>query len=110
MKRGKQVVRKGSLAVGLLGALGLLLAAHPAVAAPPGPVSQVAPSGALTSTTITFTWDPAMGATWYFFHLNDAATVGKVLRWYTADEVRCAGGAGTCALSVSLGLAPGPGN
>jgi hypothetical protein len=69
----------------------------------------VAPAGALTSTTPIFTLEPAQGATWYFFHLNDGATVGKLMRWNTADEVRCVGGVGTCALSLTLELAPGPG-
>ncbi len=108
MKRSMGRARMILVAVPLLGALGL--GPGPAQAAPPGPATQVAPAGALTGTTFTFTWDPAPGATWYFFHLNDAATAGKLLQWYTADQAQCAGGAGTCALSVSLGLAPGPGN
>ncbi len=105
MKRGKQVVRKGSFAVGLLGALGLfLLAARPGEAAPPGPATQVAPQGALTGTTITFTWEAAPGATWYFIQVNDATTVGKILQWYTAEQANCPGGVGTCAITVSQGL------
>jgi hypothetical protein len=107
MKLSRRSARTILMAVPLLGALGL--GAGVAQAAPPGPAAQVAPQGALTGTTIIFTWEAAPGATWYFFHLNDAATVGKLMRWYTADEVHCAGGAGTCVLSVTLGLAPGPG-
>jgi hypothetical protein len=87
----------------------ILLPSSPAVAAPPGPATQVAPAGAITITTIAFTWDPAPGATWYLLQVNDAATVGKLVQWYTADQAQCAGGAGTCVVTVTLGLAPGLG-
>ncbi len=89
-------------AVLLLGALGLRPGA--AQAAPPGPVTQVAPAGGLTGTTITFTWEAAPGATWYFIQVNDATTVGKLLQWYTAEQANCPGGVGTCAITVSQGL------
>jgi sugar lactone lactonase YvrE len=91
----------------LLGAV--LLPGRPDAAAPPGPVTQVAPYGELDGTTLTFTWNPVPGATWYLLHVNDAATVGKLVQWYTADQATCAGGAGTCVISASLGLASGPG-
>jgi hypothetical protein len=69
----------------------------------------VAPAGAITITTIAFTWNAAPGATWYLLHVNDAATAGKLVQWYTADQAQCAGGAGTCVVTVTLGLAPGLG-
>jgi hypothetical protein len=87
----------------------MLLSGRPAGAAPPGPATHVAPAGAITITTIAFTWDPAPGATWYFLQVNDATTVGKLLQWYTAEQASCAGRAGTCVVTVTLGLAPGLG-
>jgi hypothetical protein len=69
----------------------------------------VAPEGVLIDTSFTFIWRPAPGATHYFVQVNDAATAGKLVQWYTADQAACASGGGTCTVTVTLGLAPGPG-
>ena len=109
MVLGRQDLRIGNLALCLLGALGLIvLAARPAAAAAPGSATLVAPYGALTGTTISFTWAKSGGgATWYLLEVDDSTGV-KFLRWYTAAQAGCAGGEETCAVTVSQGLAPGP--
>ena len=106
MLLGGQSTWIGRLAVCLLGALLIVLAARPAAAATPGSATLVAPNGALTGTTFTFTWAKGGGATWYLLEVDDSGGV-RFLQWYTAAQAGCAGGEVNCAVTVSQGLAPG---
>jgi hypothetical protein len=75
---------------------------------PPSAASPIAPVGALTMSIPTFTWAPASTATHYLVWLDDSSG-GRLRQTYTAEEVGCTGGTGTCSLAPNLALTPGNG-
>ena len=73
---------------------------------PPGPTTLVSPSGTISTTTPTYTWNAVSTATWYLLQVNGAS--GNVIyNWYTATQVGCASGTGTCSVTPSTSLATG---
>jgi YD repeat-containing protein len=65
---------------------------------PPGAATQVSPTGAITDTTPTYTWNAVSGASWYCLYVNDS-TGNKINQWYTRGEAGCASGTGTCSVT-----------
>jgi hypothetical protein len=56
------------------------------------------PSGEITDTTPTYTWDAVSNATWYHLWVNDS-TGNKINQWYTATQAGCGSGIGTCSVT-----------
>ena len=47
-------------------------------------------------------------STWYYLWVNDSTTsAGKVKNWYTAAQVGCGSGTGTCSVTPTIALAQG---
>jgi hypothetical protein len=82
-----------------------------AVAAPaaagPGQAQLIGPSGDLSGSTIVYRWNPVSDATFYLFWIGTTTAVSHQ-QWFTAAEAGC--GLGTCAVTLTLGLPPGPYN
>jgi uncharacterized OB-fold protein len=75
---------------------------------PPGEATLISPSGAVTTTTPTYTWNAVSKATEYNLKVNDS-TGNKILQWYTSSEAGCASGIGTCSVTPITSLAGGSG-
>ena len=65
--------------------------------ATPGQASLVSPSGNISDSTPTYTWNAVTGATWYYLWVRDS-TGDAIKKWYTASQAGCAGGSGTCSV------------
>jgi hypothetical protein len=74
---------------------------------PPSP-TLISPSGTITTTTPTYSWNAVSEATEYDLKVNDSKG-DKILRWYTSSEAGCASGIGTCSVTPTTALATGPG-
>ena len=71
-----------------------------------GQATLISPSGETFDTTPTYTWNAVANSTWYHIWVNDSkGTFGE--KWYTAEEVGCPAGTGTCSLDPGTVLAPG---
>jgi hypothetical protein len=64
----------------------------------PSAANQVSPSGEITDTTPTYTWNPVADATWYQLWVGDSSG-NKINQWYTAAEAGCADGVGICSVT-----------
>jgi hypothetical protein len=73
------------------------------VVTPPGAATLVSPSGAITDTTPTYTWNKVTAATWYYLWVNGPS--GAVIQqWYESSAV-C--GSSTCSATPATALATG---
>jgi hypothetical protein len=79
-----------------------------ATPAPP-PATLISPSGTITTTTPTYTWNAVSETTEYYLKVNDSSKENKILRWYTSSEAGCASGIGTCSVTPTTALAAGSG-
>jgi hypothetical protein len=74
---------------------------------PPGHATLASPSGTIVGLSPTYTWNAVPGATWYYLWVND--TMGnRIMQWYRAADAGCPDGVGTCSVTPSTALAPGP--
>jgi peptidyl-Asp metalloendopeptidase len=73
----------------------------------PAAATLISPSGTISTTTPTYTWNAVSNATYYELYVNDSATSGKIAYWYTASAVGCPSGTGTCSTAPSTALASG---
>ena len=69
----------------------------------PSAATLVSPSGAITDTTPTYTWNAVSDATWYQLYVNDS-TGNRIQKWYSADACGCASGTGTCTVTPTTFL------
>jgi hypothetical protein len=90
------------LTSGALPAIG----AEPAGAAPPGAATLVAPAGLVPGGTLTFTWQAAGGATFYYLHVNDTTASPKLTLWYPAGQA-CPADSATCSVTLTTGWGAG---
>jgi len=58
----------------------------------------ISPSGTITTTTPTYTWNAIPGSTWYYLNVDDS-TGDKILQWTTAAQAGCPSGTGTCSVT-----------
>jgi len=79
------------------------------VSSAPVAPTPLAPTGTVTSTTPTFSWSAVPTATRYALWVDDATTEGKIQQVYTAAQLGCAAGTGTCAVTPTVTLAIGKG-
>src|SRR6059036_4280981 len=68
---------------------------------PPPAATLVAPSGSIATKTPTFSWNAVALATQYLLWVDDSSG-GRVRATYTAAQVGCESGLGTCS-GVSSG-------
>lgn len=94
-------------AVGILGAC-LVLGATPAWGAPPGGVTAMAPTGVIAGSSITFTWQAASDATFYYLQVNDPVASPRFTTWYPAGQA-CPAASATCFVTLTTGFAAGTG-
>ena len=66
----------------------------------------VSPSGS-ASATPTYTWNAVNGAEQYLLWVDDSSATGKIQTWYTASQVSCSSGTGSCSIAPSTSLASG---
>jgi len=72
----------------------------------PEAATPVSPTGKIKDRTPLYTWDAVEGSTKYYLMVNDS-TGAKIRKWYTAAEVGCPSGTGTCSATPSIELAIG---
>jgi hypothetical protein len=90
-----------------LGLLGCLLVLPMGVGAAPPPASTL--TTATGTEALSFTWNVAAGATWYYLWVNDDDAAPKFTKWYTAEEAGCVGTQAICSVTVALSWRPGAG-
>ncbi len=71
-----------------------------------GKANLLSPSGTITDTTPTYTWNAVSGSTWYYLYVNQGSS-NKIKKWYTASAAGCSSGSGTCSITPSTSLASG---
>ena len=75
---------------------------------PPAAATLVSPKGTTTDNTPTYIWNAVSDSTWYYLWVNDS-TGNKIHKWYTANQVGCSSGTGTCSITPTTSLANGNG-
>jgi len=78
------------------------------LAVAPGAATLISPSGNITDTTPTYTWNAVPTATWYYLWVNDS-TGNRIKHWYTSAQVGCSSGTGTCSVTPGTVLNSGSG-
>jgi len=61
----------------------------------PTAATLISPSGTITTTTPTYTWNAVSTASYYQLYVNGSGT------WYTASAAGCSSGSGTCSITGS---------
>jgi hypothetical protein len=76
-------------------------------AATPGVATLVSPTGAITNTRPTYTWNKVTGATWYYLWVNGPS--GNVIQiWYDASNTAvCPVSGSTCSATPATTLGSG---
>ncbi|MCH9698782.1 MAG: peptidoglycan DD-metalloendopeptidase family protein [Gammaproteobacteria bacterium] len=74
----------------------------------PAAATLISPSGTISDTTPTYSWNAVSNSTWYYLWVNDS-TGNRIKQWYTAAQVGCGSGTGTCSITPSTVLAAGSG-
>lgn len=97
----------GRRALAVFGLAALSLAGWDAEAAPPAAATLVAPTGVVGGSSLTFAWQAASGATFYYLHLNDATASPRLTFWFPAGQA-CPADSATCLVTLSTGFAAGP--
>jgi hypothetical protein len=79
-----------------------------AITAPAPPAATlISPSYAIITATPTYTWGAVSTATSYLLWVKDSGGTTKIQTWYTAGDVGCGSGSGTCSIAPSVPLASG---
>jgi len=73
----------------------------------PAAATLISPSGRISTSSPTYSWNAVPTATWYQLWVNDASASPKIQQWYTAAQASCASGAGTCSVTPTTALATG---
>ena len=73
---------------------------------PPPATTLVSPSGRINTRTPTYVWNAVPASTKYCLWVNDPSG-NRINKWYSAEEVGCPSGTGTCSVSPSVELAQG---
>jgi len=71
--------------------------------------APLAPAGPIASTTPTYNWTAVAGASSYSLWVDDAKQVGKIDQTYTASQLGCGTGNGTCSITPPVTLSAGGG-
>lgn len=76
------------------------------VVTPPGKPTLIAPTGNVSDTTPTYTWNAVSGAAEYELWVQARSTV-VINSSHTAATAGCSGGTGTCSVTPTTALSPG---
>lgn len=76
---------------------------------PPNAATPESPSGTITDTTPTYTWNAVSNAAWYCLYVNDSTGNKINQQWYTAATAGCGSGKGTCSVTPATVLNEGAG-
>jgi hypothetical protein len=76
------------------------------VALSPPAATLVSPSGTISTTTPTYTWNAVSNATWYYLWVNGPSG-NMIQQWYSAAQAGCGSGTGTCSVTPTTTLATG---
>ena len=74
---------------------------------PPGKATLVSPSGTISTSTPTYTWNAVSTATSYYLWVDGPSGTAVIQTWYTATQAGCASGTGTCSVTPSTTLSNG---
>jgi hypothetical protein len=74
----------------------------------PGAATLATPSGTITNSSPTYSWNAVSGATFYELYIETSAGVKKHDKWYSAVQARCSSG-GTCSIDANPDPALTPG-
>jgi hypothetical protein len=77
------------------------------VTTPPPAATLVSPSGQIGTSTPTFTWNAASGASHYYLWVTDATKTTRIQQWYEGSAIGCPAAGGTCSVSPGIALASG---
>jgi hypothetical protein len=72
----------------------------------PAAVTLVSPSDTLGDMTPRYTWNALADVTHYYLWVNDT-TGNRIKQWYTASELGCTGGSGTCSVEPTIAVKGG---
>jgi hypothetical protein len=75
----------------------------------PGKATLISPSGAINTTTPSYSWNAVSNSTWYYLWVSDS-TGAKIKQWFTAAQAGCGSGSGTCKVTPGTALAQGSGS
>jgi len=76
----------------------------------PAAPTTLAPSSTITLPTPTYSWAAVQTATAYSLWVDDASAVGKIQQVYSATQLGCGAGAGTCSITPAVALVAGAGH
>ena len=74
----------------------------------PGKATLISPSGNITTANPVSEWAAVPTAAYYQLWVNDSTASPKIRTWYTAADAGCASGTGTCFVTPTTALSPGP--
>jgi hypothetical protein len=74
-----------------------------------GPPTLTSPSGSISSSYPTFSWNAVSAATFYYLWANDSANAPKFTGWFSASAAGCAAGTGMCTTTIDIPLNAGAG-
>jgi hypothetical protein len=83
---------------------GILVSATAASAAPPA-TTLISPSGTISTTMPTYTWNTVSEATWYYLWVNDPSGTPVIQTWYTSSAASC--GSTTCSVTPAVTVSAG---
>lgn len=72
----------------------------------PVATSLIAPDGSVdASSPVSFSWEAVSDSTWYQLYIENEDSSSLVLdKWYTAGQVSCSSGTGTCGIAPNISL------
>ncbi|MEE9322006.1 MAG: hypothetical protein V3U76_16285 [Granulosicoccus sp.] len=74
----------------------------------PAAATLQSPSGNISNSTPTYSWNAVANASWYYIWVKDSGGI-KFRRWYTASQASCGSGAGECSVTAVAPLDNGSG-
>jgi hypothetical protein len=69
--------------------------------------TTISPTGTVYTSTPAYKWNAVCGAKSYWLQVDDSTGRLKIYKGYSASEVGCALGTGTCSLTSAISLADG---
>ncbi|MEE9321702.1 MAG: hypothetical protein V3U76_14750 [Granulosicoccus sp.] len=74
----------------------------------PAAATLLNPSGNISNSTPTYSWNAAANTSWYYLWVKDHSGI-KIRRWYTAAQAGCDSGTSDCSVTPVVQLDNGPG-